>query len=57
MDPDLPPQLAPAVAPSRLRDAELDALMIEGVDWSGQSAQGLQLSKSKLSGLTEVGVR
>jgi len=51
LDPDLPRSLAPAVEISRLRDAELDALVIEGVDWSGQSAQGLRLSESKLSGV------
>jgi uncharacterized protein YjbI with pentapeptide repeats len=55
LDPDLPQQLAPAVELARLRDSELDALMIEGVDWSGQSAQGLQLSESKLSGVDLVG--
>ena len=55
LDPDLPPKLAPAVEISRLRDAELDAVKIEGVDWSGQSAQGLQLSESKLSGVDLVG--
>jgi uncharacterized protein YjbI with pentapeptide repeats len=51
LDPDLPEQLASAVDLSVLVDAEFDGLMIEGVDWSGQSAQGLQLSESKLSGV------
>ncbi|MGH2595203.1 MAG: pentapeptide repeat-containing protein [Actinomycetota bacterium] len=51
LDPDLPRSLAPAGEIPRLRDAELDALVIEGVEWSGQSAQGLRLSESKLSGV------
>ncbi len=55
LDPDLPERLARGVEVSGLRDAELMAKMIEGVDWTGTNAQGLQLSESKLRGADLVG--